>query len=262
MQEIRVGIRITPDGLEFFGIEKVNGLINRGGKVVSVSGGSAVMQKLGEDESDVQLTLSGCDLCVNIDEEPVKWSAESQEHDRLYKAGAALIDPYMKLNGREAKTPDTPEATDDLERGIQDLRAVIQINPANWAAYWVIGKACQALDRSEEACEAFKQAYALEKTNPDVAREYVFECLKLGKTDPAVRAARHAVGLVPDNAGLIANLGLALLIRGDLQEAEETINQSLQLNPADQITHNLQRILGEVQTGERPQPQKLSDLQM
>jgi len=262
MQEIRVGIRITAEGLQFFGIEKVNGLINRGGKVVSVAGGSAVMQKLGEDESNVQLSLSGCDLCVNIDDEPVKWSAESQEHDRLYKEGAALIDPYMKLAGRETKPAETPEAQDEIERGIEQLQAALQINPANWAACWITGKAYQALDRSEEACDSFKQAYGLEKSNPDVAREYVLECLKLGRTEPAVHAARHAVGLVPDNAGLVANLGLALLIHGDLEEAQKTINQSLELNPEDQITHNLQRILNEIQNGERPQPERLSDLQM
>ena len=64
MREIGVGIRIDEnEGLSFNGIEEVNGLINRGGIVTSIEPGGAIMRKLGEDDDNVRLMLSGLILC-------------------------------------------------------------------------------------------------------------------------------------------------------------------------------------------------------
>jgi len=64
VREIGVGIRIDEnEGLSFNGIEEVNGLINRGGIVTSIEPGGAIMRKLGEDDDNVRLMLSGLILC-------------------------------------------------------------------------------------------------------------------------------------------------------------------------------------------------------
>lgn len=69
MREIEVGIRIDiHDGIAFFGTEEINALIERGGRVVAVEPGGAIMRKLGEGDGKVSLTLSGFSLKVKIEE--------------------------------------------------------------------------------------------------------------------------------------------------------------------------------------------------
>src|SRR3954468_12919354 len=100
------------------------------------------------------------------------------DHDQLYQQGTDLIKPYMTLHGAPSKPVRTSASRTDLNRGIQLLSEVIKINPGNWPAYWTTGKAYQALDEHELACEAFGHAFDLQNENPDVAREYMLECLE------------------------------------------------------------------------------------
>lgn len=261
MRTIGVGIRIdVNEGLSFTGIEEVNSLINCGGVVTSVEPGGAIMRKLGEEDGKVCLTLSGCEMKVIVDDSAVESSPKTLEHKRLYQEGSGLIAPYMQLVDRDSPPAASQTARGELERGIDLLNQAVAIYPANWAACWVIGKAYQALGDSENACEAFGKSFGLQKGNPDVAREYMFECLNLSRADKAIAAARHAVSLKPDDAGLLANLALALLIGGKLDEAADSITRAMAIAPHDEISQNLKVRIADVRCGRRPQPSKLADL--
>lgn len=261
MKEIGIGIRIdVNEGLSFSGIEEVNGLINRGGVVTSIEPGGAVMRKLGEGDGNVRLTLSGCEMKVVVDDSGVGTSPQTLEHNRLFKEGSGLIAPYMELVGKNCESAKSQSARDELERGIELLNQAISINPANWSAYWVIGKAYQSLGNSESACDAFGKSYKLHKANADVAREYMIECLNLGRAEQGIAAARHAVTLDSDDPGLSANLALALLIGGKLDEAAETISRALAIAPNDEISQSVKQMITDVRLGRKPQPSKMADL--
>jgi hypothetical protein len=69
MRELEVGIRIRlKEGLSFFGIEEVNDLIRRGAKVVEIQPSGVIMDKLGEGNGHVRLTLTGCNIKLVLDE--------------------------------------------------------------------------------------------------------------------------------------------------------------------------------------------------
>ena len=69
MREIEVGIRIDQrQGLSFFGTDEVNDLLRRGGRVVAVEPGGAIMRKLGEEDGNVRLTLSGFSLKLKVED--------------------------------------------------------------------------------------------------------------------------------------------------------------------------------------------------
>lgn len=69
MRDIEVGVRIdTHSGLSFFGTEEINDVLRRGGRVVAVEPGGAIMRKLGEDADNVRLTLSGFSLKVKVED--------------------------------------------------------------------------------------------------------------------------------------------------------------------------------------------------
>jgi Tfp pilus assembly protein PilF len=203
---------------------------------------SSLFRKKGANESD-ELGFSVID---------------PETHNVVYKKGTALISPHIWLDGRMPKMTD--QASRDLQLGIQHLQAVTAYNPSNWNAHWIIGKAYQALRNHQEAYQNFKKAYAIEKGNPNVAREFADSCLQLGYGADAVALAASAVQVAPQDAGLRANLALAYLINGDIALAQEAVEESLTSNPSDKITQRLRKVICDVAEGKRPRPTKMSEL--
>jgi len=69
MRDIEIGIRIDQHrGLEFFGAEELNELIQRGGRVAAIEPGGAIMHKLGEEGDQVRVTLGGFSLKARCEE--------------------------------------------------------------------------------------------------------------------------------------------------------------------------------------------------
>jgi tetratricopeptide (TPR) repeat protein len=179
-----------------------------------------------------------------------------ERHDEYYQKGLACIDPYIIIQGRPSRKPNT----DKIREGIKYLDAVTKINPENWAAFWMKGKAYQALRHPQSAYNEFKKSFDIQKENPDVARELTIEALNLGKGEEGVEIAKHALTLKPNNPGLMANLGLAYLINGEIDNAEDITKKAINLDPLDEINKQILDIIEEVKSGKRAQPRKYSDL--
>jgi len=58
----------------------------------------------------------------------------------------------------------------------------------------------------------------------------------------------------------MANLGLAYLINGEIDNAEDITRKAINLDPLDEINKRVLDIIEEVKSGKRPQPKKYSDL--
>ena len=185
--------------------------------------------------------------------------SNTEQHNEVYQRGAGLISRLMKLHGREPRLSKRDKQA--VLEAIRDLDAVTNYKPGNWAAFWIKGKGYQTLSDHRAARAEFQAAFAIQKENPDVAREYAYSCMELGDGEEAVAAARHAVGLSHGDAGLLANLALALLVSGEHAEAKARITESLQLAPSDPISKAVERVLNEVLAGRRKQPKVLADLQ-
>jgi Flp pilus assembly protein TadD len=184
-----------------------------------------------------------------------------EEQNLVYKTGAELISPYIQLVDQDSLPVNTRSAREDLRKGIGYLAAVTAYAPENWSAHWLRGKGLQALNDHEGALAAFRSAYAIQKSHPDVAREFVAECLVLGRAKEAVPVAEHAVSISPDDAGLHANLALTYLLAGRISQSSAKIEEALRLDPKDPITRNLKTVISEVVDGKRLEPSRLSDLQ-
>lgn len=68
MKELKAGLRISREGILFFGLDEVNAAIERGAKVVAIKEGGAIMRKGEEGDESVRLNLSGFSIIVVIDE--------------------------------------------------------------------------------------------------------------------------------------------------------------------------------------------------
>jgi hypothetical protein len=66
---INIGIRIDmKTGISFFGLDEVNRRVQAGARVLEVRPGGAIMTKLGEAEGSVEMTLTGCDIEVVLED--------------------------------------------------------------------------------------------------------------------------------------------------------------------------------------------------
>ncbi len=92
------------------------------------------------------------------------------EHDRLYLAATALL----KRDNIVTLTPPVSLGwfvRRRIRKAIRLLNQVVELNPDNWAALWVTGKAHQALGENELALDSFSRSRLLNENHPDVARE-------------------------------------------------------------------------------------------
>ena len=78
-------------------------------------------------------------------------SASIRKHDKLYKAGVALVRPYFLLADTQPRDATSAAGKADLADGIKKLEAAAELSPDNWANRWVLGKACEAAGRPEES---------------------------------------------------------------------------------------------------------------
>ena len=139
---------------------------------------------------------------------------------------------------------------------------VLALKPNNWSAMWVVGKVQQRLGDEAAALNWFEKSWQAHPSHPDVAREASLSAMHLGRSNLAIVYAHHAAQLDPQSAGLQANLALAYLLAGQLQQAQTNIDLSLKADPADPISKSVQAIIKHFASTRQPPPKTLQDLQV
>jgi tetratricopeptide (TPR) repeat protein len=179
-------------------------------------------------------------------------------HDEAYKRAVDLIRPHMRLAGQTASA--SPRQDADLREAIGHLDTALRLEPKNWAAWWARGKAQQALGDHEAAYGSLRRANDINGGHVDVGREFVAECLETGRAVEAVGVAEALCHREPKNAGLLANLAVAYLINGRLDDATHAADAALQIDGSDAINVSVRRRIEDVRAGRWPQPSRLADL--
>jgi cytochrome c-type biogenesis protein CcmH/NrfG len=80
-------------------------------------------------------------------------------HNSLLQGASDLLMPYLFLDDRKEKEVTTPDDRAAVQRGIEMLERVLQINPQNWSASWFLGMASNVLGRLDDAYKAFARAH-------------------------------------------------------------------------------------------------------
>ena len=181
------------------------------------------------------------------------------EHDAVYKRGVSLIDPYIIVQDRAPSQTD--HRTKELLAGIACLDRALELAPTNWAAFWLRGKAYQALGDHAHSADSFRSAFRIRPQNPDVGRELALEQMELGEFQDAVLVGEKLVLAFPNDGGLKANLALSLLLAGRVQRARDTIDVAIRLDRNDAVSRALKRRIDEVANGSRRQPHSLKEFE-
>jgi tetratricopeptide (TPR) repeat protein len=158
------------------------------------------------------------------------------EHNRIFQEATEILKGRIRLDEHAGTRTVTERDWGDLERAIQLLQRVLELNPENWASMWFIGKIYQRFDNHSAAYDWFKRSYAINPSQPDVAREASISAAEIGEADAAIKFAYRAIQIAPGNSGLYANLAVANLQAGRLEEADVAVRQALAGNPTDDLS--------------------------
>ncbi|UCC11164.1 MAG: hypothetical protein JSW02_07335 [candidate division WOR-3 bacterium] len=144
-----------------------------------------------------------------------------------------------------------------LREAVQLLSRCLEIWRGSWNAMWGLGKAHQASGNHLTALGWFERALVIQAEHPDIYREATIESLRLGKTDKALTYARKACELMPEDAGLQANLALSLLLDKQGETALVVIKEACLRAPNDPVNKHVLAFIEDVVTGKRHYPDKI-----
>lgn len=191
---------------------------------------------------------TGKELFIGRSETPV---------ESLYEIATGIVSRHLRNPGEPVREG---EAAEEVRRAIEMLDRVLQKVSTDWRVYWFHGKGHSAIGDRTKAYASLHRAFELEKGETVIARELAGVCLEVGKFDEAVVTAERAVSLAPDDDGLIANLGLAHLLAGNVQAALKAIDAAIKRGPNDPVNLLLKRIIYDVAHGRRSQPRSMAEL--
>ncbi len=178
------------------------------------------------------------------------------EYNKKYERAFDLLQKHVFIQGSGGNQPSFL-GKKRIKDAISLLHRCLEIWRDSWAAMWGIGKAHQALGNHRTALGWFERAMRIEESNPDVYREATIEGLSLGEAEKALTYAKKASKLKPDDAGLQANLALALLLNKQGDEALTEIQEACKRNPKDHVNKNVLELISDVVTGKKPYPDRI-----
>jgi tetratricopeptide (TPR) repeat protein len=93
------------------------------------------------------------------------------EHNRLFKEASTITQGQIPFHDQpELPAPGWLLAW-KLRHAIELYNRVLDINPTNWSAMWLIGKVHQRFRELPEALTWFERSHQANPSHPDVLRE-------------------------------------------------------------------------------------------
>ena len=125
---------------------------------------------------------------------------------------------------------------------------------------WQLGKIYQRLGQHDESLQWFYRAFEVNPSQPDVAREAGLAALETGHHRDGACLFISALENSPRDSGLRANLALAYLLDGRLDDALRESELAANQDPSDAVSANVLRLVRDVHAGRRFQPRTVTDL--
>jgi tetratricopeptide (TPR) repeat protein len=166
-------------------------------------------------------------------------SGHTIEAEALYEKALALID---KFDGNAKRKHNfiirarnghsiVAERRKNWQTTIDDLQALLQVDPDNATAHYRLGRALFMQGKSKEGYDQFVKAAELDKEmlNPYVASALVYE--QLGKRPEAQKAFDRAVAANKSDVKVLTSYASWLLQTGDEAKAESVLADARKSDP-------------------------------
>jgi cytochrome c-type biogenesis protein CcmH len=170
-------------------------------------------------------------------------------------AAAAL---YPMWSNWDWHAPDSAQAAaggPDVAAMVRKLEQHLQAEPSDLAGWLMLGRSYVALQRSDDAVDAYEHAHRLDAGSVD-AMLGLGEALSLRARGeippPAAQLFEQAVSLAPTNPKALLYGGFAAALRGDAATARARWEALKAMQPPPQIVEMLDARLAELGPGQGP----------
>lgn len=138
-----------------------------------------------------------------------------------------------------------PAPAQKREMSSRDLQQAARLEPQNPQVHYMLGLRYEIDGAPDKALQAYQQALSLKSDYPEALHRVGELKGAQGDQEGALKALTQAVKLKPDNQEAQAALGTvygqqgaALLEQGRTEEALQTLEQAVALNPRDDAAYN------------------------
>ncbi|WP_343703228.1 hypothetical protein [Chitinophaga sp.] len=140
------------------------------------------------------------------------------------------------------------------KKAIESFERALLIDPAHWQSMFFLGKIYQRMNLHEKSLAYFELALGIEHVNHNLPQEAALAAMHLSQTDKAIKYSAEAIRRKPNDAALLGNHAMNLLIAGQDQEALETISLAISLNFDDKINRHIFDKISGVISGSMKRP--------
>lgn len=200
---------------------------------------------------EIESLLNGT-IYNRIDEQELE-NKKSQEFEEIFVQAGKKQEGLIVLDGYRNKELKEAEKS-KLEESIKGFQKCLEINPEHWQSMVLMSKALQRLERHQEALEQLEIAFKIELENHIIPMEASLEALHLKDIEKAIFYSEESLKRNPNDFALLGNHAMTLLVAKKDQEAKETIDKAIKLQPNDAINKNVQSIIRDVIAKKRKRP--------
>jgi tetratricopeptide (TPR) repeat protein len=139
-------------------------------------------------------------------------------------------------------------------KAIKYFDQALAIYPEHFQSLFFIGKLYQRLRDYEKALTSFESALKFEHSDDNLPQEASIIAMHLNQVDKAIELSEEALRRRPGDFALLGNHSMNLLIAGRDNDAKETIDQAIRINPTDDINKRIKAKIEGVLTGQIERP--------
>ncbi|MNK68672.1 enhanced serine sensitivity protein SseB [compost metagenome] len=200
---------------------------------------------------EIESILNGT-IYNRIDEQELE-NKKNQEFNEIFEQSGKKQEGLVFLDGYKRKELNEFEKL-KLEESIIGFKKCLKIIPEHWQSMVLMSKALQRLERHQEALEQLELAFKLELENHIIPMEASLEAMHLKDIDKAIFYSEESLKRNPNDFALLGNHAMNLLVAKKDQEAKETIEKAIKLQPNDSINKNVESIIKDVIAEKRKRP--------
>jgi tetratricopeptide (TPR) repeat protein len=119
----------------------------------------------------------------------------------------------------------------------KSFEAAAKKNPNDFQALYNLGMACEKLGDKPAAEAAYRAALAAKPDLEAAAAELCALYVDEGRIDDALATGRAALTKHPGNSALHENVGVALAMRGDQENATHELEEAIKAQPSEPMFH-------------------------
>ncbi len=143
-----------------------------------------------------------------------------------------------------------------MARARKLLEQVVAFRPSDWAAQFLLGRACDLCGDDAAAYARYRLAWEKSADAGHVGPSFAICCMRLGRAEEALTALDAVLEKSPDEAGLLSDRAMALLLAGRIEESLAAVQRALAAEPTDEITRNVLGLIESVRHGRRRRPDR------